>query len=190
MISIGLDGGSASPANLNTVKTALTNTDVSILGTTISYERHSPFFPPFFPPYFAPPPPPPVDPCAGCPARDTFVGLNCDGQYLQGVYTDGCCGEYVKDRVLTDGWCGYVNCATHACPTVAPTWNFVFPYDGGNGWINGTYNDQPCLPHCANDGYLDYNPNYCTDGLNSLSRWIAYNDGTSCCAFNLYLFCY
>jgi hypothetical protein len=157
----------------------MTNTDVTILGTSISYERLSPFFPPFFPPYF--------DPCAGSSAAGTVVSLFCSGDYLVPVVSDGCYGTYNGTAQQVDGWCGYVNCATHACPSVAPQWNFVTPYDGGNGWINGTYNDQNCEPHCSNAGY---GYSYCADEYGHVSRWIAYNDGTSCCAFNLFIFCY
>jgi hypothetical protein len=82
-----------------------------------------------------------VDPCAGCTARDTFVGLNCDGQYLQGVYTDGCCGEYVRDRALIDGWCGYYTypCSCRGCTAGQPNCGFDFKAPGGGPCFDGSF---------------------------------------------------
>lgn len=151
------------------------------MGTSISYERFAPFFPPYFPPFF----PPSFNPCAGSPAAGTCLQLHCDGQYLYCDLSDGCHGTTRGGNVLVNGWCGYVDCATHACPTASPAWNIFLPYDGGNGWTNGSYNTQSCSPHCSNAGY---GITYCNNPAHN-SYWIAYNDGTACCAFNLFIYC-
>jgi hypothetical protein len=73
------------------------------------------------------PPPTTAPPCAGCPALDAvYYGINCDGQYSQYVYSDGCCGQYAKYRLLVDGQCGYTAPTpppTTAPPTTAPPVN-------------------------------------------------------------------
>jgi hypothetical protein len=104
----------------------------------------------------------PVDPCAGCPAYDTYLGQNCNGTYLQQVYADGCCGQYVKSSAQVHGYCGYAaNCSSCVLSGSATT------HDGCPGGVTCrqivyTYTCAPA--GCAGCNCPDVYDGICTGG--------------------------
>ena len=98
------------PSLENKLTTAITDTTISVLNTSINYTIYSPFFPPFFPPYF----PPSFCSCIpGCSAGNiTSVGVRQYGQYS---YLDPAGYGWACDGTTSyEYWtCG---CGAGACP--------------------------------------------------------------------------
>lgn len=94
-------------------KTGWANSDAIFLAETTNVSTPAPTPAPT-------PPPTTADPCAGCPAKDSvYYGQNCNGTFLQQVYSDGCCGQYVASAAEVPGYCG-VPAATPPPTTAAP----------------------------------------------------------------------
>ena len=78
-------------ADVDKVRTALTDTSLEVLGTAINYTINSPFFPPYFPPYF----PPSFCAPTGCTppcGTATFTGGTVCGGSIQAGCESGCPG--------------------------------------------------------------------------------------------------
>ncbi len=99
-------------------KTGWANSDAIFLSESTNVSTPAPTPPPTTP--VPTPPPTTAPPCAGCPAKDTvYYGQNCNGTFLQQVYSDGCCGQYVASAAEVPGYCG-VPAATPPPTPAAP----------------------------------------------------------------------
>jgi len=119
------------PALENKLTTSLTDTAITLLGTSIGYTIYSPFFPPYFPPYF----PPAFCSCDPAPWPDgcTFAGYSCEGTISYEYYDCGCSqtcpGSGGYNQAYRNGVCGYVDpCAGYTCQAVNASTG-CFKYD-------------------------------------------------------------
>ena len=107
-------------ADVDKVRTALTDTSLEVLGTAINYTINSPFFPPYFPPFFPPFFPPPFPPefapaCTSCNGTPAYEELCLPG------------GWRWRYGTTYDGTCSPAGCTGCSCP-VGTVWG---PYQYG-----------------------------------------------------------
>jgi hypothetical protein len=97
-------------ADLDKVRTALTDTGLEVLGAAINYTINSPFFPPYFPPFFPPFFPPPFPP--------VFCTPTCTLQSSTGPGAPVCPGGAVE--LVTTYYYSCSGCSPCNCPAPPP----------------------------------------------------------------------